>query len=708
MNKPLQRIFIVAGLMFAVSTGGAMSLKYPDTRRVEHIDEYHGVKVPDPYRWLEDDVRQSQQVRRWVDAQNKVTFGYLESLPRRKQIKDRLTELWDYEKIGTPFKAGGRYYISKNDGLENHYVIYTMDSLQGDRRVLFNPNKWSDDGTIALGGMSFSEDGKYVAYAIQDAGSDWRTWKVRNIETGKDLDDELKYLKFTAAGWDHKSEGFFYAKYPDPDPNAEFVSLNKNMKVMYHRLGTARTDDVVVYYRPDHPEWGYQVKVTDDGRYLVITIWVGTDNKYRVMYKDLQQPYAMPVDLITGFENDYSFIDNDGPVFYFRTDLDAPNGRVIAIDTRRPGRDRWQEIIPEVAEPLRSISLVNNILVCTYLKDVTTRVRLYTMKGEHIGDVQFPALGTASGFGGKRTDTETFYSFQSFAIPPSIYRYDMITGKSTLFERSKVDFDPDKYVTRQVFYKSKDATRIPIFITHKKGIKLDGSNPTLLYGYGGFNISIRPNFSVWRIAWIQMGGVYAVANLRGGGEYGKKWHIAGQKMNKQNVFDDFIAAAEYLIANKYTCSEKLAIYGASNGGLLVGACMTQRPDLFAAAVPAVGVMDMLRFDEFTAGRFWVDDYGSAKDSRQMFEYLKGYSPYHNLKAGVKYPATLVTTADTDDRVVPSHSFKFAARLQHSHKGDEPVLIRIETRAGHGSGKPTSMRIEELADLCAFLAENLGM
>lgn len=708
MNKPLQRIFIVAGLMFAVSTGGAMSLKYPDTRRVEHIDEYHGVKVADPYRWLEDDVRQSQQVRRWVDAQNKVTFGYLETLPRRKQIKDRLTELWDYEKIGTPFKAGGRYYISKNDGLQNHYVIYTMDSLQDNRRVLFNPNKWSDDGTIALGGMSFSEDGKYVAYAIQDAGSDWRTWKVRNIETGKDLDDELKYLKFTAAEWDHKSEGFFYAKYPDPDPNAEFVSLNKNMKVMYHRLGTARTDDVVVYYRPDHPEWGYQVKVTDDGRYLVITIWVGTDDKYRVMYKDLQQPYAMPVDLITEFENDYSFIDNDGPVFYFRTDLDASNGRVIAIDTRRPGRDRWQEIIPEVAEPLGSVSLVNNILICTYLKDVTTRVRLYTMKGEHIGDVQFPALGTASGFGGKRTDTETFYSFQSFAIPPSIYRYDMITGKSTLFERSKVDFDPDKYVTRQVFYKSKDATRIPMFITHKKGIKLDGSNPTLLYGYGGFNISIRPNFSVWRIAWIQMGGVYAVANLRGGGEYGKKWHIAGQKMNKQNVFDDFIAAAEYLIANKYTRSEKLAIYGGSNGGLLVGACMTQRPDLFAAAVPAVGVMDMLRFDEFTAGRFWVDDYGSAKDSRQMFEYLKGYSPYHNLKADVKYPATLVTTADTDDRVVPSHSFKFAARLQHSHKGDEPVLIRIETRAGHGSGKPTSMRIEELADICAFLAENLGM
>ncbi len=708
MNKPLQRIFIVAGLMFVVSTGGAMSLKYPATRRVEYIDEYHGVKVSDPYRWLEDDVRQSQQVRRWVDAQNKVTFGYLETLPHRKQIKDRLTELWDYEKIGTPFKAGGRYYISKNDGLQNHYVIYTMDSLQGDRRVLFNPNKWSDDGTIALGGMSFSEDGKYVAYAIQDAGSDCRTWKVKNIETGKDLDDELKYLKFTAAGWDHKSEGFFYAKYPDPDPNAEFVSLNKNMKVMHHRLGTARTDDVVVYYRPDHPEWGYQVKVTDDGRYLVITIWVGTDNKYRVMYKDLQQPYAMPVDLITEFKNDYSFIDNDGAVFYFLTDLDAPNGRVIAIDTRRPSRDRWKEIIPEVAEPLRSISLVNNILICAYLKDVTTRVRLYTMKGEHIRDVQFPDLGTASGFGGKRTDTETFYSFQSFAIPPSIYRYDMITGKSALFERSKVDFDPDKYVTRQVFYKSKDATRIPMFITHKKGIKLDGSNPTLLYGYGGFNISIRPNFSVWRIAWIQMGGVYAVANLRGGGEYGKKWHIAGQKMNKQNVFDDFIAAAEYLIANKYTCSEKLAIYGGSNGGLLVGACMTQRPDLFAAAVPAVGVMDMLRFDEFTAGRFWVDDYGSAKDSRQMFEYLKGYSPYHNLKAGVKYPATLITTADTDDRVVPSHSFKFAARLQHSHKGDEPVLIRIETRAGHGSGKPTSMRIEELADICAFLAENLGM
>ena len=709
MNRALRQITVIAFLVICIiQVASASRLEYPETQRIGHVDVYHGIEVIDTYRWLEEDVRESEPVREWVNAQNKVTFEYLQSLPRREQIKMRLTELWDYEKYSIPGKVGGRYYIAKNDGLQNHHVIYVMDSLDGQRRVLLNPNKWSKDGTTALGGMSFSEDGSFVAYAIQDAGSDWRTWKVRDVETGKDLADTLNYLKFTGAAWDSKSRGFFYAKYPNPEPNEQFTSLNKNMKVMYHRLGTSQENDVVVFYRPDHPEWGYGVEVTDDGHYLILTIWVGTDEKYRIMYKDLDQPYAMPIDLIEHFENEYSFIDNDGPVFFFHTDFEAPNRRMIAIDTRKPECENWKEIIPETQEPLQSVNLVNNLLVCTYLKDVTAQVKLYTMDGRHLRNVEFPGLGTASGFGGKRRDTETFYSFQSFAVPPSIYRYDLITGKSKLLERAKVGFDPNEYMTEQVFYKSKDGTRVPMFITHKKGIKRDSSNPTLLYGYGGFNISIRPYFSALRLVWMEMGGIYTVANIRGGGEYGQKWHESGKKMQKQNVFDDFIAAAEYLIESKYTCSKKLGILGGSNGGLLVGACMTQRPDLYAVTIPAVGVMDMLRFDEFTAGRFWVDDYGSAKNSKEMFEYLKGYSPYHNLKRGIRYPATLITTADTDDRVVPGHSFKFAAQLQHCHAGDNPVLIRIETRAGHGSGKPTSMIIEEQADIYAFLDKNLGM
>ncbi len=709
MNRRVKHVTLIAFLaVWVVSFASAGGPKYPQTQRIDHVDVYHTVEVEDPYRWLEEDVRESQRVRNWVEAQNKVTFEYLRSLPRREHIKEHLTQLWDYEKYSVPWKAGGRYYISRNDGLQNHYVIYVMDSLDGPRRVLLDPNKWSKDGTTALGGMSFSEDGRYVAYAVQDAGSDWRTRKVRDIETGQDLADTLKYLKFTGAAWDPKSRGFFYAKYPDPDPNEQFTSLNKKMKVMYHSLGTSQQDDVVVFYRPDQPDWGYNLEVTDDGRYLIITIWVGTDDKYRVMYKDLDQPYAMPVDLIEDFRNEYSFIDNDGPVFFFRTDFEAPNRRVIAIDTRKPERESWTQIIPESREPLRSVDLVNNLFVCTYLKDVTTQVKLYTMQGRHLRDVELPGLGTAGGFGGKRKDTETFYSFESFAVPPSIYRYDLVTGESKLLDRAKVSFDPNGYVTERVFYTSKDGTRVPMFITHKKGIGRDGSNPTLLYGYGGFNASILPQFSALRLAWMEMGGIYAVANMRGGGEYGQAWHEAGKKMQKQNVFDDFIAAAEYLVQSKYTSPEKLGILGGSNGGLLVGACMTQRPDLYAVAIPAVGVMDMLRFDEFTAGRFWVDDYGSAKDSKEMFEYLKGYSPYHNLRPGVHYPATLITTADTDDRVVPGHSFKFAAQLQQCQAGDSPVLIRIETRAGHGSGRPTSMIIEEQADMYAFLAKNLAM
>lgn len=705
------RTFLYYAVVIAmgISNGAcATKLTYPKTETTDQVDVYHGMEVADPYRWLEEDVRESERVAQWVEAQNQVTFGYLEKLPSRAALEKRLTELWDYAKFSAPFKAGGRYYIAKNDGLQNHYVYYVSDTLDGKQRVLLNPNEWSEDGTVALGGLAFSDNGRYVAYGIQEAGSDWRTWKVRDIDTGKDLSDELTYLKFTEVAWDPEGKGFFYAKYPDPNSDDQFQSLNTNMKVMYHRLGSAQADDAVVFYRPDHPEWGYQTEVTDDGRYLVLTVWVGTDPKYRVMVKDLQQQSDSPTDIITTFDHEFSFIDNDGPIFFFRTDAQAPKGRIIAIDVRNPESKNWQEIISESDALLEGANVVNDLLVCSYLKDVTTQVKLYTLTGEFVRDIALPGLGTGSGFGGKRADTETFYSFQSFAVPPSTYRYDMVTGESTLLERAEVDFDPDQYVTNQVFYDSKDGTAIPMFITHKKDLALNGRNSTLLYGYGGFNISLTPGFSVSRLAWMEMGGVYAVANLRGGGEYGKAWHEAGKKQNKQNVFDDFIAAAEYLIDEKYTLSNKLAILGGSNGGLLVGACMTQRPELFGAAVPAVGVMDMLRFDEFTAGRFWTDDYGSAKDSLEMFKYLKGYSPYHNLKPGTAYPATMVTTADTDDRVVPGHSFKFAAQLQACHKGTNPVLIRIETRAGHGSGKPTSMIIEEQADVYAFLKQNLGM
>jgi len=681
--------------------------KYSETRRVDHVDEYHGVKVPDPYRWLEDDVRENKDVAAWVEAKNKETFGYLESIPEREPIRKRLNELWNFEKFGTPFKAGGRYYYYHNSGLQNQYVLFTQDSLEDEARVFMDPNTWSKDGTVALSGTQFSENGRYVAYGVQEAGSDWRKWKVRDITTGKDLDDELNWVKFNSPDWTKDSKGFFYARYPEPSEDAEFQALNLNMKVYYHRVGTSQDRDVLVYENPAEPSWGYQAEVTEDGRYLVITVWKGTDDKYRVIYKDLKEPYGLPTDLITTFDNEYTLIGNDGPVFFFKTDLEAPRRRVIAIDIRKPDQKNWKEVIPQQEETLRGVGLVGNTFVASYLKDAKTQVNIHSMKGDFIREVEFPGIGSATGFGGKRGDTDTFYSFSSFATPPSIYRYNIITGKSELFRQAEVKFKPADYEVKQVFYESKDGTRVPMFIAHKKGIKLDGSNPTLLYGYGGFNIPLTPRFSISRLAWMELGGVFAMANLRGGGEYGEKWHRAGTKLKKQNVFDDFIAAAEWLIESKYTSTPKLAIQGGSNGGLLVGACMTQRPDLFGACLPAVGVMDMLRFHKFTAGRFWVDDYGSS-DNEDEFKALIKFSPYHNLKDGVKYPATMVTTADTDDRVVPGHSFKFAARLQKAHAGDAPVLIRIETKAGHGAGKPTAKIIEELTDAWAFLVKNLGM
>jgi prolyl oligopeptidase len=682
-------------------------ITYPATHKVDQVDEYHGVSIADPYRWLEDDVRESADVSAWVDSQNEVTFAHLAGLPGREAIRERLTELWDYEKYGTPFKEGGRYYYYKNDGLQNQYVLYVMASVDAEPEVLMDPNTWSEDGTVALAGTAFSKDGRYVAYGIQESGSDWRTWRVMEIEGRKVLEDSLEWIKFSNVAWAGDSSGFFYGRYDAPEEGAEFQSLNLNMKVFFHRVGTPQSEDVLVYKRADHPEWGFGVDVSDDGRYLVISTWKGTDSRNRVSYRDLSEPYAGVIDLIDDFDEEYSFVGNDGTAFYFQTGLDAPRRRVIAIDIADPAPEGWREVIAQNEDTLVGVGMVGDKFFARYLQDAKTAVRSFDLDGKWLSDIELPGLGSARGFSGSRDDAETFYSFSSFTSPPSIYRYDLETGASTLLRRSSVDFEPDDYTVRQVFYNSKDGTRVPMFIAHKKGLELDGGGATLLYGYGGFDIPITPSFSISRLAWMEMGGVFALANLRGGGEYGEAWHEAGTKLQKQNVFDDFIAAGEWLIANGYTQPSKLGIQGGSNGGLLVGAAMTQRPELFGAVLPAVGVMDMLRFHQFTAGRFWVDDYGSADDPEE-FEALRAYSPYHNLVDGTQYPPTLITTADHDDRVVPGHSFKFAARLQEAQAGDAPVLIRIETKAGHGSGKPTAKIIEEVTDRWAFLAQHLGL
>lgn len=691
------------------------------TKRIDHVDDYFGTKVADPYRWLEADVRESAEVAQWVADENRLTAAFLEQIPERSRIQQRLTELWNFEKLGTPFKAGGRYYFFKNNGLQNQSVLYTQKTLKETPEVLIDPNTWSSDGTVALSGQQFGDDGRYVAYAVQDGGSDWKIWKVMEIDSRNILSDELRWIKFNSPAWTPDGNGFFYARFPEPKPGAEFQNLNVHQAVYYHRIGDSQDRDTLVFHRPDHPEWGYHCDVTEDGHFLIITVHVGTDDKYRIFYRDLRDPYAMPVPLIDHFDNEYSFIGSDGPIFYFQTDLNAPRRRVVSIDVRNVSRDPEfpmdqagprrevpvQEIIPEQAETIVSVSLIGNLFFVETLKDARTQVSLYEREGKLLRQIEFPGIGSASGFSGKQSDTETFYSFSSFNMPPSTFRYDLFTGRSELLQQAQVDFDPSLYEVRQEFCTSKDGTRISLFIAHKKGLMLNGENPTLLYGYGGFNIPLTPSFSISRLAWMEMGGVFVMANLRGGGEYGEEWHRAGTKLNKQNVFDDFIAAAEWLIANKYTQPRKLAIQGGSNGGLLVGACETQRPDLFGACLPAVGVMDMLRFQKFTAGRYWVDDYGSS-DNPEEFQALLKYSPYHNIKPGACYPPTMVLTADTDDRVVPGHSFKFAAALQHAQGCDHPVLIRIETRAGHGAGTPTTKLIEEITDQWAFLVKVLGI
>jgi prolyl oligopeptidase len=689
-----------------MKASSASPIVYPPSKKVDQVDDYHGIKVADPYRWLED--ADSPETKAWIEAQNKVTFSFLESIPERAWLRERLTQLWNYEKFGVPFREGNKYFFTYNNGLQNQSVLYVGDTPNDPQaRVLLDPNTLSSDGTVALTNYAVSDDGKLLAYGIATAGSDWNEWRVRNIETGEDLPDRLQWIKFSGASWTKDGKGFFYSRYDEPKEGNVLQSTNYYQKLYYHRVGTPQSADELVYERRDHKEWGFSGYVTDDGRYLGIVVTMGTSPKNLFFYKDLTDPEAKVVELISDFIADFTPVGNDGTTFYFRTDWEAPRGRLIAIDVTRPERANWREIIPQSRDTLEAVRWVGGRFIAMYLADAKTQVKVFDREGKFVQEIALPGIGTAVGFGGKPEATETFYAFTSFTQPTSIYRYDLTTGKSTLIRQPKLVFDPSAYVTQQVFYKSKDGTRIPMFIVHRKGLKRDGNNPTLLYGYGGFNISLTPAFSPARIAWLEMGGVLAIPNLRGGGEYGEEWHQAGIKLKKQNVFDDFIAAAEWLIQEKYTQSARLAIQGGSNGGLLVGACMTQRPELFGAALPAVGVLDMLRFNKFTIGWAWESDYGSPQNPEE-FKALYAYSPLHNLKPGTCYPATLITTADHDDRVVPAHSFKFAAALQAAHKGDAPVLIRIETKAGHGAGKPTSKLIEEAADVWAFLVKVFQM
>ena len=700
---------LLTGMFTSAVPAPAQTLQYPAARKSEVVDDYHGTRVPDPYRWLEDP--DSPESRAWIEAQNRLTAAYLAEIPARATIRQRLTKLWNYPKYGAPFRKAGRYFFLKNDGLQNQSVLYKQASLEATPETLLDPNILSEDGTVALSTLAVADNGRLLAYGTAASGSDWEEFRVRDVVTARDLSDHLKWIKFSGASWTKDGAGFFYSRYPEPTDKA-LTDVNRFQRLYYHRLGTDQAQDVLVYERPDQPDWGMNGEVTDDGRYAVLTVWLGTDRRNRVYYRDLKDPRhpritGEVVRLLDDFDASYAFVGNDGPVFYFLTDLDAPRKRVIAIDTRHPERGGWRELIPQGQDVLEGVQIIHDTFVANYMHDASSRLRLFALDGRMLKDLELPTLGSIGSISGERKDDEMFYAFTSFLYPTTIFRYDFKSGATSVFKAPTIDFDPSRYETKQVFYTSKDGTRVPMFITYKKGLTLDGSNPTYLYGYGGFNISLTPSFSVAMLVWLEMGGVYAVPNLRGGGEYGEEWHQGGMHEKKQNVFDDFIAAAEYLIAQRYTSPAKLAIAGGSNGGLLVGAAMTQRPELFGAALPAVGVMDMLRFHKFTIGWAWVTDYGSA-DSAAQFPYLHKYSPLHNIRAGTRYPATLVTTADHDDRVVPGHSFKFTATLQAAQAGPQPVLIEIETKAGHGAGKPTSKVIEEQADRIAFLVRNLGM
>ncbi len=679
-------------------------LAYPDTKRVDLVEDHFGTKVADPYRWLETDVRNDPEVRSWVTAQNAVTDSFLATLPARADFEKRITELYDYERFGIPEKNGGRYFYTRNDGLQNQSVLYVRDELNGEPRMLIDPNKWSADGATALAEWVASEQGDKLAYAIQDGGTDWRTVRVLDVKSAAPLADEVKWVKFSGLAWAKDGSGFYYSRFPEPREGAAFQSLNENHQVYFHRIGTDQSKDRLMFASPKRPDLNNFAEVSDDGRWLIVTSSSGTDDRYEVTLVDLKKPGAKPRVLIPGFENNWSYVGNRGSTFYFVTDKDAPRQKIVALDIAK-ARPEPKTIVAQDEATLDGADLVGGKLIASYLKDAKSEVRVHSPAGALERTIELPGIGTASGFDGRFDDPETFFSFTSFNRPTTIYRYDSKSGEVASWAAPKLLFNPDDYSVSQVFYSSKDGTKVPMFIVRKAGTS--GPAPTLLYGYGGFDIALTPSFSVTRLAWMEKGGVYAVANLRGGGEYGKQWHDAGRLQNKQNVFDDFIAAGEYLKANGIASPHGLAINGGSNGGLLIGAVVNQRPDLFDAASPAVGVMDMLRFDRFTAGRYWVDDYGYP-NKEPDFRTLLAYSPYHNVKPGVHYPPVLVTTADTDDRVVPGHSFKYISALQAADPNGEPHLIRIETRAGHGSGKPTTKIIEEAADVYAFLAHFTGL
>lgn len=678
------------------------ALTYPETKKGEVVDTYFDTQVADPYRWLEDDM--SEETAQWVKTQNKVTFDYLSQISYRDKLKERLTKLMDYEKVSAPFKEGKYTYFYKNDGLQNQYVIYRQVE-GGEPEVFLDPNTFSDDGTTSLAGITFSKDGSLAAYQISEGGSDWRKVIIIDVETKKQIEDTLVDVKFSGLSW-VGNEGFYYSSYDKPE-GSELSAKTDQHKLYFHKLGTKQADDKVVFGGTDAQKHRYVGGyVTEDDKYLLISAAVSTSGN-KLFIKDLSKPDSKLETILDHTNSDTQVIENEGSKLYLVTNLDAPNKRIVTVDAAKPTPDNWKDLIPET-ENVLNVSTGGGYIFARYMVDAISKVQQYDKSGKLVRDIELPGVGTAGGFGGEKEDKELYYSFTNYKTPGTTFKFNVETGKSEVYRKSGADFDPAQFESKQVFYKSKDGTEVPVILTYKKGLKLDGSNPTILYGYGGFNVSLTPRFSPTRAAWLEQGGIYAVANLRGGGEYGKKWHKAGTQLQKQNVFDDFIAAAEYLIAENYTSSEKLAVNGGSNGGLLVGAVMTQRPELFKVALPAVGVLDMLRYHTFTAGAGWAYDYGTAEQSKEMFEYLKAYSPVHNVKEGVEYPATMVTTGDHDDRVVPAHSFKFAAELQDKQAGANPTLIRIETNAGHGAGTPTSKIIEQYADIYGFTLYNMGV
>ncbi len=705
-------MMMMSMLATAASAGpvtGQPKPDYPHTRSDSIVETQFGEDVADPYRWLENDVRADPEVRTWVDQQNKLTASYLETLPGRDIFAGRLKELFNFQRMGTPRKAGESYFFTRNDGLQNQSVLMVQHGADGTAKLLLDPNSWAKDGATALAEWQPSPNGRFLAYAVQDGGTDWRTLRVIDAETGAALEDDIKWVKFSNIAWTKDNGGFFYSRFAEPQKGAAFQSLNTNQQVWYHKIGTKQAEDRLIYQTPDRPLLGHSAEVTDDGRYILITSSGGTDERYELTVGKLDARHGLGKavkfkTLVGGLDFEWQLAGSVGPNFYFRTNRAAPRGQVVTLNVEQPRRAPTT-IIGQTEDAMVGASLVGNRLIVAYLGDARSEAELRELDGSLVSVIPLPSIGSAAGFGGSGGDPETFYTFSSFAVPPSVYRFNTATGKAELFFQPKVAFDPADYVTDQVFYASKDGTRIPMYVVKRKDTP--AAAPTILYGYGGFNISQTPSFNPTRLAWLEQGGVLAVANLRGGGEYGKEWHDAGRLSRKQNVFDDFIAAGDYLIANNISAKGKLAVEGRSNGGLLVGAVVNQRPDLFAAAIPAVGVMDMLRFNRFTAGRYWVDDYGDPGKEAD-FKVLRAYSPYHNITPGKDYPAILVTTADTDDRVVPGHSFKYTAKLQASDIGTKPHLIRIETRAGHGSGKPTDKIISETADLWSFVAKWTGL